>query len=104
MILRYTKITGGGYIEGSDEWEEWGDDFDYEIDFHEELDALCHIILDVHFSNVAVLNSECRKELLKSIKSMILQCDDALEYYERIYEDEIWDYFKDEAFESLNNE
>lgn len=104
MILTYTKITNQYYLEGSDEWEEDGEDFEYEIDLEQELEALTQIAYNLYFSKLGrTLTKEQLKQLKASITAMISDfSDEELDDWKEFFEDDIKEYFRDDAFESIN--
>jgi hypothetical protein len=80
------------YSFGGDEYEV-GDDFEYEVDYIDVQDALRHIIKK---------EFKIKKEDEKALKLLDfiikdLDVDDALEAY---FEDDLRDYFYDEAYEA----
>jgi hypothetical protein len=83
------------YSFGGDEYEV-GDDFEYEVDYTDVRDALRHII-----KKEFQIKQEDEKTL-KLLDFIIkdLDVDDALEAY---FEDDLRDYFYDEAYEAYSD-
>lgn len=102
MTLTYTNIMSDGYIAGSDEFEEYGEDFEYEIDYGEECEALAEIGYNNYFSKVGkTLTDTQKKEIKKALRSMIGDFSDKeIESWEIAFEQELKDYFRRQAFES----
>ena len=87
--FKYEKITEYGYIENSDEYDYWGNEFEYEVDYCDLEDAIVDIVAS------AYLNGDKKK-----IKEF-LDDFDLYNYLEETLEDELRDYFEEEAFESI---
>ena len=101
MKLTYTNITGSGYLENSDEYEEWGEEFNYEVDWDEELNALTDIIFN-NFFNKIKLSKYKNLEIKKCLRSLIENwSDEEIENWEETYYDELHDYFKEDAYNSI---
>lgn len=85
----YTKITGHYYCQYSDEWEEDGVDFDYDVDNDRLMEAVVHILVRDYFSETDV-------EYLKDF----IRDNDLLDKLVDNYYEEIKEYFREEAFEN----
>lgn len=85
----YTKITGHYYCQYSDEWEEDGVDFDYDVDDDRLMEAVVHILFRDYFSETDV----------EYLKDFILD-NDLLDKLVDNYYEEIKEYFREEAFEN----
>lgn len=83
----YEIITECGYIENSDEYDYWGDEFEYEVDYRDLEDAIVDIIAEGYFNG--------DKKLIKEF----LDDYDLYDYLAEGLEDELRDYFEEEAFE-----
>ena len=86
----YTKITGHYYCQYSDEWEEDGIEFDYDVEDDVLADAIVQLLqADGYFENVEI----------DDLKEFILNFGlvDKLAYE---YESELKEMFKQEALDS----
>lgn len=81
MLLKYTKVSSSGQLANGD-WEEFGDDFEYEVDSYEVNKALKKI-----------LNQYSKEELV----DLVLQFDGETIDLCAFFEDEILDHFREEA-------
>ena len=93
MKFTYTKITS------SHGDEEYGYEFDYTVEYEDLLDAVVDIVYRQYFLDCLwVANKDNIRRFISDFKRFICDTDilDALVEY---YEDELKDYFKDEAFE-----
>lgn len=100
MTFTYTKITEVVYLEESDENEEFGEDFEYEPDYSNVADALESIIYDSYFGGI--VDDKDKKQKLKKAISSFLSDMDIQDTLEDMFYDDLKEYFRDEAFESLN--
>lgn len=82
MLLNYTKASSSGYLSGSDEWEEFGEDMEFEVDLTEVTKALKHILADF-----------TKEDLIR----LILDFDGEFVDLEKFFKDELLDYFREEA-------
>lgn len=99
MELKYTKITDCGYIPNSDDWEEYGDEFVYEPEYNEEIEAFGKILNERYFSDLE-LSEEQKLKLEKDISFFVSELStDELISLEKDFEDELTEYFKKKAFE-----
>lgn len=102
MILYYTDVNMV-----SDD-EEWGNEFEYEIGYDEELDALAEFIYEDHFENKfsikgCELSDNEKVSVIDGIKSFLYEyCDNDkfLEDLEYVYEDSLHNHFERKAFDS----
>ena len=89
----YTKITGVGEVCGS--LEEYGEDFEYEVEDYKLLEAVADFVLKDFFYNV-----ECEEEkVLKYSISKFIKDNDLLDNLVDNYEEDLKYYFEDDAFE-----
>lgn len=98
MTLTYTNIMSDGFIAGSDEFEEYGEDFEYEVDDEEITKALANILFRHCFRKVPNITSEQKVAMKKGIEKIINQVD--LDELAENYEYDLKDYFRRQAFES----
>ena len=98
--LKYTKITSSMYLEGTDEVEEFGEDFEYEVDDKDLIEAFAHIIYDCHFNGKEMKEYQSfYSQALQGLKSFLEDNDYLLDDLFERYEEEILEYFKDEAMD-----
>lgn len=83
----YEIITECGYIENSDEYDYWGDEFEYEVDYRDVEDAIVDIVASGYFNGD-------KKEIKEFLDDY-----DLYDYLAETLEDELHDYFEEEAFE-----
>ena len=86
----YTKITGHYYCQYSDEWEEDGIEFDYEVEEYDLADAIVQLLqADGYFENVEI---DDLKEFILNFGLVDKLADE--------YESELKEMFKQEALDS----
>lgn len=112
-IFKYTRQTSPSYYSDQTDEEFYNEeDFDYEADMEEIQIALANIISQDYFINVLDVlpntkNNDLKKKVLreikKSIKSLVAN-NDLEEIFSEIYEDELTDYFEEDAMNSLNKD
>ena len=85
MLINYTKGLSSGQLSNGD-WEEFCDEFVYEVDFDEVNKALNHILKNLS-----------KEELVQ----MILQFDGEYVDLETFLKDELTEYFREEAMKSV---
>lgn len=85
--FKYEMITECGYIASSDEYDYWGDEFEYEVDYRDLEDAIVELVASDY------LNGDKKK-----IKEF-LDDFDLYDVLTEVLEDELHDYFEEEAFE-----
>lgn len=90
-VFTYSKIIGRVYLEGTDEYEEYDEEFEYEVDDDELLDAVADIVLGVYFNG-------CDVAIKEGLKAFIEDNGNLAELVEA-YEYELKDMFEKEAFE-----
>jgi hypothetical protein len=101
MTFKYTEIT--------DEYEDeqYGNDFEYEVDDSKIKDKICEFIAEDYFEYEIIdmgITSTLWHIIIKGIKSFLNDCDEAIwEELEERYYDNLKDSFKSEAFESLKD-
>ena len=93
----YTKIVKECYLENSDEFEYEGIDFDYEIEDSDLIDAVSFLVYQDYF-NSGELSCEVRyvDKVNKGIRQFI-EDNDLLEELVERYEDELKEYFEEDA-------
>ena len=101
-VFTYTRVTESGYLEGSDENEEWGEDFEYEVEWANIRKALGEFIYSDYFTKVkgAKEDKEVKEEIIASIVQFIWD-NDLEDTLSENYEEELKEYFSEDAFDSL---
>lgn len=81
MSLNYTRVSSSGMLNNGD-WEEFGEDFEYEVDWYEIKDALNKI-----------LSGYSKEDLIKIIIDFDSEAVDLQEFFR----EELMEYFRKEA-------
>lgn len=89
----YYKIRNEIYNESTDEIEYFGEEFDYEVDSKSLMDALADVLYELHFSFC-----KDEKQGKKAIMQFIMESD-TFEQLCETYEEDLKDYFEEEALE-----
>ena len=100
----YTKPTGHYYCQYSDDWEEYGVDFEYKVEDKELLDEIVPMIIDEYFGEEKDFYAD--ENLWNSIKQKmkdLIYDNDLLDGLVERYEDTLKDIFYDEAIKSYSN-
>ena len=95
-IFTYTKVTGQYYSHYTDEWFEDGFDFEYEPDSNDLMDAIAGLIYEDYFE----LKNEDKQEVKQKIRRFVID-HDLEDMFVEYYKDDLQEYFKEEAFDSL---
>ena len=97
----YTKITGRYYLDYTDEWEEDGVDFEYEVDDDELLPEIVDLVFDDYFGDDKVVcdSEERTKDVKKRLKRLIEESD-LIDIFADQYEDTLKEIFQDEAIDA----
>lgn len=95
MTFRYTKITNTYYLSDTDEWEEDGIEFDYDVDDEDLLNELVYLIKEDYFDG----NEE---DIKKALKTLIKDLD-LTNHLSDVYEDKLKDIFEQEALDSYGD-
>ena len=89
----YTKVTGHYYCQYSDEWEEDGIEFDYEVEEDDLADAIVQLLQeDGYFEDVEI---DDLKEFILNFGLVDKLADE--------YESELKDIFEQEALDSYDD-
>lgn len=91
----YTKITSKYYLDYTDEWEEDGVEFEYEVSSKKCIEAISDILIEEYFYDF-----EDKKEIKSRLQDMISDNDMEETLAER-YEEELKDIFREEAFDNF---
>lgn len=98
--FRYTKFTKYHYCDYSDEWEEDGVEFDYEVEDKDLLPVIVNLLVDDYFSddNDVMHNEDLRKSVKENLKKLIDE-QDMVSILADNYEDTLKEIFREEAME-----
>lgn len=98
----YGKIVKSVYLEYSDENEDFVEEFEYEVDHKQLLEAVVDLVYEEYFME-SKLADRCdySYSVKKSLREFIIDNDNLEELVER-YEYELKNYFEEEAFEMYN--
>jgi hypothetical protein len=100
----YTKITGHYYCHYSDDWEEYGVEFDYGVEDEELLPILVDLIVGDYFENTEIYeNGEQVKEFIEESLSRLIEENDLIGKLADSYEDTLKEIFYDEAMKHYND-
>lgn len=102
--FRYTKITGHYYCQYSDEWEEDGVEFDYEVDDDQLLPEIVDLLFEDYFGDDKLIcDSEERTKEVKERLARLIEESDLIGTFADQYEDSLKDIFQNEALEWYND-
>ena len=102
--FRYTKFTGHYYCQYSDEWEEDGVEFDYEVSDEELLPEIVDLVFEDYFGEDSVIcESEERTEAVKNKLRDIISDNYLIGQFADQYEDTLKEIFEREALEYYND-
>lgn len=93
MKFTYTKITECVYLENSDEYEEYGEEFEYEPSYY----ALMWAVVDCVFYEYFKSGDEKFKLMQKDFIYRLIEEYDLLDKIAECYEDELKEHFQEEA-------
>lgn len=98
--FRYTKFTGHYFCKYSDEWEQDGVEFDYEVENKDLLPEIANLLYEEYFADDEDFRGNF--EIEKSIKEKlaeIIENHDLVDDFADDYEDTLKDIFQNEALE-----
>lgn len=99
MTLYYSKVTGEHYLDRSDEYEEEGYDFEYEISYGEFVEALANVYFDKKFPRYN--DSEKREIAVGILENLFIDMftdnSELQDEYEDMWREEITDYYEHDA-------
>lgn len=102
MVLTYTKITSMGYLDGTDEIDEYGEDFEFEPTDEEVTKALAQIMFNYYFGDT--YNKGTKKRIIKSLENMLNDVYSmGFGELETTYYDDLHQWFEKDAFKSLED-
>ena len=93
----YTKVLTRAYDSKRDDYEEYGCEFDYEVDNEDLLDAVVDLLIEEYFESIDVTNNVRQK-----LRCMITDFD-MLDEFADAYEDSLKEMFEEEALESYED-
>lgn len=100
MKFTYTKLKGVKYLEATDEYEEFGDEFEYEPSEEDLLDAIVDCVYDEYLRDKTELSLDIKFVITtKKFISDFIKDFDLTDELAECYEDELWSIFEDEAIE-----
>ena len=100
----YTKITGHYFCQYSNEWEEDGIEFDYEVENEKLLPVLIDLLLEEYFKeNELDLENEQLVKLVKENLTRMVKEQDLIDILADNYYDGLKEVFQDEALEWYND-
>lgn len=91
--FRYTKFTGHYYCQYSDEWEEDGVEFDYEVEDSKLIPVIVDLLYDEYFKNGD------DEDFVKETLARIIEEKDLVGGFAYYYEEDLHDIFEKEAME-----
>ena len=102
--FKYTKFTGHYYCQYSDEWEEDGIEFDYEVEDDELLPEIVDLVFEEYFGDdKAICESEERANDVKERLMLLIEENDLIGAFADEYEETLKDIFEKEAMEWYND-
>lgn len=93
----YTKITGHYYCQHSDDWEQDGIDFDYEVQDKDLLPEVVKLVFNDYFGDIGFKEGDIKEGLAKMIEEQ-----DLLDQLADNYEDTLKEIFQDDAMDWYN--
>lgn len=102
--FRYTKFTGHYYCQYSDEWEQDGVEFDYEVEDKDLLPEIVNLLFEDYFEGDKNYcdNEQVVKAIKENLKRMVEESE-LIEVFADQYEETLKDIFEDEAMERYND-
>ena len=99
----YTDVNERVYLEGTDEYEDFGEDFEYIVEDEELLKKIVNIVYRDYFSDLGI---EDRPDYVAAVKRGLkdfIEDNNNLDELADDYEDELRDLFMDDAFSTYKN-
>jgi hypothetical protein len=103
VSLKYKKITGHYYCQHSDDWEQDGVDFEYQVPNYRLLPVIIDLVFDDYFCDTDIISDD--EEITKAIKQKLktlIDENDMIEILAENYEETLTEIFAEEAFEWYN--
>lgn len=102
--FRYTKFTGHYYCQYSDEWEEDGVEFDYEVEDRDLLPVIVNLLFEDYFeSNELYCDNEAVVKTIKENLAKMISESDLIGVLAEQYEETLKETFQNEAMEWYKN-
>ena len=100
----YTKTTGHYFCMASDEWEEYGIDFDYQVEDDEILPVLVNLLFEDYFESEPAYcdNEEVVAAIKEKISNMLVD-NNLVGFFANQYEDTLKEIFESDAMEWYNS-
>lgn len=96
----YTKVTGYRYCLYSDDWEQDGIDFNYEVSDSKLLKAIVNMIYDEYFEPCKLFSKqEDFEKIMKDQIRTLIEQEDILDILVENYEESLKEIFEQEALE-----
>jgi hypothetical protein len=98
--FRYTKFAKYHYCEHSQEWEEGGVEFDYEVEDEQLLPYIVDFMFDDYFGDdKVVIENEEFSDLVKSKLKALIEKKNLVGFFAESYETKLKEIFEKEALE-----
>jgi hypothetical protein len=100
----YTKVTGHYYCQYSDDWEQDGVDFTYNVSDEKLLHKIVELIFEDYFGENDFIkqNKSQHKAIKENLKKMV-QDNDLINHFVECYEETLKESFEEEAIEWYNS-
>jgi hypothetical protein len=99
----YTAIKEVVYLEDSDEYEEFGEDFEYEVEESQLVDAMVNILFREYYGKTEISDYCEYTDIVKKGLKGIIEDSCSIEKLAEDYEDKLKEYFKEDAMEYYDN-
>ena len=102
--FRYTKFTGHYYCQYSEEWEQDGVEFDYEVEDDELLPIIVNFLFGDYFEGDKnyCSNEKAVKAIKENLKRMVEESE-LIEVFADQYEETLKEIFEQEAMDFYND-
>jgi hypothetical protein len=102
--FRYTKFTGHYYCQYSDEWEQDGVEFDYEVEDEDLLPEIVNLLFEDYFESDKNYcdNEKSVKAIKENLKRMVEESE-LIEVFADQYEETLKEIFEQEAMDFYND-
>lgn len=102
--FRYKKITGQYYLDYTDEWEEDGIEFDYEVEDNDLFPEIVDLVFEEYFGDdKSICETNEHKKAFKERLKKLIDENDLIGSFADQYEDTLKDMFESEAMEWYND-
>lgn len=104
MKFSYTKITKQVYLENTDEYEDFGDEFEYEPSDEDLIEAITDCIYDDYLREKTELSLNTSFVMIeKEFIERFITDFDLVDKLTDIYENELKEWFEQEAMDFYND-